>query len=381
MAAFNSVKLPRRYNLKQFGACDDVQTTKAPLLISIGPQCAGKTTLISQYPNVVDVNFDDQRFTYERVPLKYFSSTRDVGGILEWDGAKCPPSESRRRIFRATLRDRLDKSVVESEWFHLLSLFSNSARPLRDDVISRCIEVCVPYLSNDTEEDPEDTKHLVHAFDTAVRDVFHAGHRVTTQTFDLFISDSRTMSVRSAEVALMDLAHSHPGHIAWGNTNLDRNTVQTALRIAHESQRPVQFIVWGRDIPAISLSELLARNIVRFLHTGRFIPGKTLARYYIRANALFTSLSTTGIFDARPSRRNDLSSTEVMGAAGLAKDDIEPAPMNEGGSPAAQIVSDDMICRACGYTMSSNGLITPDRTLPRRRSWSSSRRGRGGNRS
>lgn len=68
--------------------------------------------------------------------------------------------------------------------------------------------------------------------------------------------------------------------IAWGNTNLIAKFYQVALDVAYESRRRVRFIKWcvilfishncrGYELPAVDLSELYRRNIIRFLSTGR----------------------------------------------------------------------------------------------------------------
>jgi signal recognition particle receptor subunit beta len=40
------------------------------LLITIGPQCAGKTTFLTTIPNTIDISIDDQPQTYEAVQVE-----------------------------------------------------------------------------------------------------------------------------------------------------------------------------------------------------------------------------------------------------------------------------------------------------------------------
>lgn len=43
--------------------------TSAPLLITIGPQCAGKTTYLRTIPDCIDISIDNQPHTYEQVEV------------------------------------------------------------------------------------------------------------------------------------------------------------------------------------------------------------------------------------------------------------------------------------------------------------------------
>lgn len=40
------------------------------LYVTVGPQCAGKTTFLSQIPGAIDVAMDDQKGTYEAVSTR-----------------------------------------------------------------------------------------------------------------------------------------------------------------------------------------------------------------------------------------------------------------------------------------------------------------------
>ena len=46
-----------------------IAMTSAPLLITIGPQCAGKTTYLRTIPDCIDISIDDQPHTYEPVDV------------------------------------------------------------------------------------------------------------------------------------------------------------------------------------------------------------------------------------------------------------------------------------------------------------------------
>lgn len=42
-----------------------------------------------------------------------------------------------------------------------------------------------------------------------------------------------------------------------------------ALDVAWKAGRPVRFVRWGYELPAVSLAELSRRNVCRFASTGR----------------------------------------------------------------------------------------------------------------
>ena len=100
-------------------------------------------------------------------------------------------------------------------------------------------------------------------------------------------------SVKSAKHQLSEKLSLFPERVVcWGNTNLQAADYKHALREAYVANRPVKFIRWfhrfshycvqkamfkGRDVyfcrgcelPSVPLEELLRRNILRFLETGK----------------------------------------------------------------------------------------------------------------
>jgi len=373
---------------------------KPPLFISIGPQCAGKTTVLSRLPNVVDVNFDDQQFTYAAIPLQHFMSVRRADQPPVFDDGLMPLEAARRNVFKVSMRDRLRGSRQVSEFFPILAFFfhmpgSEYNAPGATTMGTDCpnfgdfMGACAPFLEDEHQRAAGDVA-LLQVFAAAVMQVHASGARVTARAYDVFIQESRGMSVSQAEQKLDSAAAVHLGPVAWGNTNLNRGTVQTALRIAYDNKRPVRFLCWCRDLPAVSLEELMVRNLRRFLATGRFIPCKTLARYHSDASTLYENLSVRGIFDTRPfkeelrqeSEENEVIDSSVDSGYVSGEEIIARVAHTAPGSvfattEAAAAVGtpvaperslDEVIAEACGYRMDANGMLEPKRPLPPRKS-------------
>lgn len=107
-------------------------------------------------------------------------------------------------------------------------------------------------------------------------DLFNASFRSTSAV---------ALGLQQLSAALSDSSmDARP--LAWGNTNLVPKFYRDILTLAHKHGRPVRFVRWGAELPAVSLTELYTRNICRFLATGRYIPIQTMSEFLGRANAL-----------------------------------------------------------------------------------------------
>ena len=92
------------------------QSRNGTIYITVGPQCAGKTTAVSQVLNDnggVDVTIDDQALVYIKVPTDYFlrNATGYKGGITT--NAYPPETES---IFGKSVKDRVKVSEMLHTW-------------------------------------------------------------------------------------------------------------------------------------------------------------------------------------------------------------------------------------------------------------------------
>jgi RNase adaptor protein for sRNA GlmZ degradation len=83
------------------------------LIITIGPQCSGKTTYLAQLPDVADIAIDNMPGTYEQI---------SVQSIIKYQETGRAPSEWLRTVYKRTLFDRLS-DLENSAQLPLLLLF------------------------------------------------------------------------------------------------------------------------------------------------------------------------------------------------------------------------------------------------------------------
>lgn len=95
-----------------------------PILITIGPQCCGKTTYLKMIDDIVDIAIDDSPGTYEKI---------NIDEIINYDGTKHVNENSSllNFYFGVSLIDRI---IDENTKEQLLILF------LFREVIVLCVE-------------------------------------------------------------------------------------------------------------------------------------------------------------------------------------------------------------------------------------------------
>jgi hypothetical protein len=121
--------------------------------------------------------------------------------------------------------------------------------------------------------------------------------------------------------------------LSWGNTNLVPKFYRCVLDLAHRYGRPVRFVRWGAELPAVPLTELYLRNIRRFLSTGRYIPLQTISEFLGRANTLLhlreDKASAGGGADGnskrRPGRQSAKAPAQAMASSVFMAADVTPS--------------------------------------------------------
>lgn len=87
--------------------------------------------------------------------------------------------------------------------------------------------------------------------------------------------------VKARVAAEVDMAmRTNPNIIVWGNTNLSPDFYKETLSFAAKNSRVVRFVRWGQELPAVSLRDLMVRNVKRFLRTGRYASIAKLALFH-----------------------------------------------------------------------------------------------------
>jgi hypothetical protein len=256
----------------------------APLYITIGPPCSGKTTWLRQRQGAVvrDICLDDQPGVYRPLDSCYFwneDSTNDA--ILQ------------ESVVNETLAQRL-RAADQAE---LRCLCAYVAGKLSRGDLQLVLEQ--QQQQQQQQRQQSSPRNLVPTILTAL-DVHQRDHTdlVLPGTVDLFCRQvlfTRIDNVSAIDAAMEALRQTPVSQsVAWGNTNLRASDYAIPLQIASDQGRPVRFVIFdGRsddeanniltfagdafDLPAADLDELMLRNIKRWLQTGRYIPVAVLA--------------------------------------------------------------------------------------------------------
>ena len=236
------------------------------LIITIGPQCAGKTTFLRQIDHdIVDICLDDQPDVYITVPTSL---------VLEPD----PESELLQQSFHNQslfhrIQNKVERRLILQRW--------------NQDVSPSEFEKSIVQLY---PEDPSLAKLLISAVEEFLLDDLP----VIPKTNQLFILESLfephpqtgQSAIDRAQKLLQSAMSSSTTTVAWGNTNALPRDYVCALQAAKEFKRKVRFVVWGYDLPRVSLKELLLRNLRRFQKSGKFIPAFAIQSTLEKVEAL-----------------------------------------------------------------------------------------------
>lgn len=256
----------------------------APLYITIGPMCAGKTTYLSNLPEeVVDISIDGQPGVYYPLPCKFLLSP-------EIDRARSKPSTYRTRqriqqiqeleekVYNLTLLERiscptqmemrilfkyLTQDLNESKEGGLKTLLISLEQELKDIAkLHSRPRSNIPQWKltypNDLLQDFIDAFALVKQLSLSSSPDKHVEFSSPNKTVDLFIFEALFNPPYSAvetAISFLDppphkpqpsLQNRNFSHvpIAWGNTNTKVGDYEAALRSAEKYGRPVHFIVF-----------------------------------------------------------------------------------------------------------------------------------------
>ncbi|KAL9186179.1 hypothetical protein ACHAXT_005417 [Thalassiosira profunda] len=275
---------------------------KGTLYITVGPQCAGKTTVLKQifgqsfhrnegsmtkeeaFSAGVDVTIDDQALVYIPVPTSYFLSnaTEDATSCT---GAYYPSLNE--TIFGKTIRERiLDPSNEElvsviqrlsgalgADEF-ALRLKGNAetgeggAKTPQDDLIDAVEQVIQQqHASNENEQMLPETIELF-----VVESIFRprpldllqqlSGEQMVHPNTSALDEALHLLNTTAADARV----HSPAKPLSWGNTNTRPREFKNALEAASNSGRPVQFIVFGGMEACEMIREHVSRREYRKHH-------------------------------------------------------------------------------------------------------------------
>ena len=240
------------------------------MLVTIGPQCAGKTTMLSEdgladvNGAIVDVALDNHPDVYYKVPREQFTRQEAI-----------PPAAD-VELFGAPLSARIGErtSLGDSE---MRAVLLRMAQQLSQAEFRTSLAEVVA------------DKELREQLDGLVEDRLAASVDPAADLpdrVDLFVREALGEVAIRTQTGALRRAAGGPRHVAWGNTNTNARDYTAALKCAEESGRSVKFVRWGHELPVVPTKELLRRNLERLAKTGRYIPVETIASFRKRTDNL-----------------------------------------------------------------------------------------------
>jgi GTPase SAR1 family protein len=274
-------------------------TNKGTIYITIGPQCAGKTTLLKQLfgesfhkneettssttplkTGGMDITIDDQALVYIPVPHQYFlydsvpnatnmndissiSMTTLIMGKTIQERIKDPSNDELRWVIC-----RLG-GVMSSEQF--ASLIRGNAT-LQTEVISESVHDDViaaveDMISSKDSNLPEKVDLFIveSIFRPRPLDLLHNIPGVSTNPKIETSALDAALDLLNSH-ATNNQTHSTSAPLAWGNTNTRPREYKSALDAACQSGRPVEFIVFGGMEACDMIREHKSRREYRMSH-------------------------------------------------------------------------------------------------------------------
>jgi len=289
---------------------DDALTSAAPLYISIGPPCSGKTTYLRQLkeshkvsPPIVDISIDDQPDVYVPVPTSCFltNGTDSYRGLL----AQVYQGKSLQQRVET---DNTELCLVLQRWAEELS-------PQNFAIGIIQYYQLIHQQRNEKRADGEDSS--VPPFNTS--DAFEVA-KALISAVERFVATSPPLPNVTQVFVLESIFRRHPetgrtaiqlAHhilqrtaphvpVAWGNTNSKPRDFQQALEVACQRRRPVYFCLYGDVLPRQSFSTLLMRGLNRLAETGKYVPAHAVSDCEKRVVKLVEETESTLVELASP---------------------------------------------------------------------------------
>jgi hypothetical protein len=280
-------------------------TNVAPLYITIGPQCCGKSTFLKKLEGgkIKDVSLDDQPDVYVSVPTNVFLGCITDKYPTDADSLKLMQQVYQGKSIQERIRNDNDElGLILQRWsgdispeeFHMAIQALYTSRELPLEVAEQLVVVVETYMKRKKADSKP--RSLPKAVDVFILESLFLPHPNTQQS-----------AIQRAQEELRMTPKHIP--IAWGNTNSKSRDYSEALEIAFQFRRPVRFVLClpfidGGEVaaiesplitlPWISLSDLLRRNLKRLKKTGRYIPAFSIADCCKRVESLVTIHQTEG---------------------------------------------------------------------------------------
>ena len=326
-------------SLEELGDVTNRHPKKAPIFITIGPPCSGKTDALRNYllaegydpddvfTKDVDISLSSQSDVYHRIPIAQFlfpltELSDEIGNQMLSSGCTvrdrlldptydATDEEIRNVILRIAGRmtpqdfaQAIDRQALEAG--DTKKFFKKRRIAVGKDLIQATEEVhlqavseviCsvhfqvptgesgmteeLPYDMNDGEEDVKATKDTNETLINIPKvKLLSARDLIKTPFVEIFVPQALfrggiDRANEKFEKLLKDASDDRP--IVWGNTNTRPKEYAKALKTAEKVGRPVKFVAWKDKLPQVNRQELLRRNIARFRNSGKYIPAGAIA--------------------------------------------------------------------------------------------------------
>lgn len=268
------------------------KNSAAPIYITVGTQCCGKTTFLKEQHLAtapaarppLDISLDDQPDVYVSVETQMYVHAADTPQAQNSKTTFAPfllEKYQGRTLLERIQQDNAELSLVLQRYRGQLSAQNFAVRILQHYQTSGHSIPLAHALTAAVEEE-------VKAASLIKKDSNSNSNTTTTPPshplslspthVQVFILENlfrpHPTTNQSAIQGAYNLLRETPLHVpvAWGNTNSKPRDYQMVLEIACQSRRPVHFLIQGREIPSVELSQLLQRNLRRFSETGKYIP-------------------------------------------------------------------------------------------------------------
>eukprot|EP00535_Pseudo-nitzschia_heimii_P010005 CAMPEP_0197179422 /NCGR_PEP_ID=MMETSP1423-20130617/4376_1 /TAXON_ID=476441 /ORGANISM="Pseudo-nitzschia heimii, Strain UNC1101" /LENGTH=447 /DNA_ID=CAMNT_0042629333 /DNA_START=346 /DNA_END=1686 /DNA_ORIENTATION=+ len=287
----------------------EATTDAAPVYITIGPQCCGKSSFLKEFKEntIKDISLDDQRDVYVPIQTETFLHAYDAKAAD--DDADDKQVKLLQRVYHGkTLAERIRENI------ELILIL----RRWNDDSTAADFERRIKSYYEERKYSESVALKLIEAVEE-----FLSNKPSLPKRTDVFVLES--LFKPHPEIGQSAIKRSYeelretPRHIpvAWGNTNSKTKDYEKVLEICHQKRRPLHFIVCHPTcsrqgasdadneselltLPWLPFEELLKRNLNRLQSQGRFVPSNAIADCCQRVTALIpVNIAKSGSTQAR----------------------------------------------------------------------------------
>lgn len=270
----------------------EATTNAAPMYITIGPQCCGKSSFLRDFGNgtIKDISLDDQMDVYVPIPTDIFLHAYDQGDEPKSDEKLDPLIQQvyHGKSLAERIRENVELILILRRW-NGDSTASDFQRRVQNYYEERNLDANIGTALVEAVEDfLSHSPALPKATDVFVLESLFKPHPKTGQS-----------AIQRAHEELRETPKHIP--VAWGNTNSKAKDYERALEICHQTRRPVHFILCHPEhsdandanneselmtLPWLPLEELLKRNLHRLQTQGKFVPANAIADCRQRVEAM-----------------------------------------------------------------------------------------------